>query len=167
MKINYYSIKFHFYCILDYFQFNFIHSHSHSTMNEKTGFKLIQKNIYMIFYLFWIYLIWLCFSHKFYSCNCSAKPPPPIKVVLIGPDSYVNSVLRCYVDQFSSKPPDWKNHLKFYIVPLIGNPNTTNISMGIGGSSNHTLARYLGTKVFFIDLELEKSRISEIDIFLF
>ncbi|EFX79929.1 hypothetical protein DAPPUDRAFT_304323 [Daphnia pulex] len=54
-------------------------------------------------------------------CNCSAKPPPAVKVVLMGPDSYVNSVLRCYVEQFSSKPPDWKNYLKFYIVPLVTN----------------------------------------------
>lgn len=68
----------------------------------------------------------------------------------MGPDSYVNSVLRCYVEQFSSKPPDWKNHLKFYIVPLVtgssslsggSNNNTGN---GMGGSNN-TLARYLAS----------------------
>jgi len=56
-------------------------------------------------------------------CNCSAKPPPAIKVVLMGSDSYVNAVLRCYVEQFSSKPPDWQNHLRFYIVPFGCGPN--------------------------------------------
>ncbi|XP_057370592.1 phosphofurin acidic cluster sorting protein 2-like isoform X3 [Daphnia carinata] len=81
-------------------------------------------------------------------CNCSAKPPPPIKVVLMGPDSYVNAVLRCYVEQFSSKPPDWKNYLKFYIVPLVTNSGSSagNNSSGIGtGGSNNTLSRYLAS----------------------
>ncbi|XP_032779314.2 phosphofurin acidic cluster sorting protein 2 isoform X3 [Daphnia magna] len=83
-------------------------------------------------------------------CNCSAKPPPPIKVVLMGPDSYVNAVLRCYVEQFSSKPPDWKNYLKFYIVPLVTNSGSAssggNNSSGIGtGGSNNTLSRYLAS----------------------
>ena len=86
------------------------------------------------------------------SCNCTAKPPPPVKVVLMGPDSYVNSVLRCYVEQFSSKPPDWKNYLKFYIVPLVTNAgggcsgSNNNSGNGIGtGGSNNTLARYLAS----------------------
>ena len=83
------------------------------------------------------------------SCNCSAKPPPPVKVVLMGGDSYVNSVIRSYVEQFSSKPSDWKNHLKFYIVPLCpvavaSSSSNSNSGIGIGGSS-HTLARYLAT----------------------
>ncbi len=73
----------------------------------------------------------------------------------MGPDSYVNSVLRCYVEQFSSKPPDWKNHLKFYIVPLVTNAmgggsssggSNNNSGNGIGtGGSNNTLARYLAS----------------------
>lgn len=87
------------------------------------------------------------------SCNCSAKPPPAIKVVLMGPDSYVNAVLRCYVEQFSSKPPDWKNYLKFYIVPLVTNSgsassggNNSYSGSGIGtGGSNNTLSRYLAS----------------------
>ena len=65
------------------------------------------------------------------SCNCSAKPPPAIKVVLMGSDSYVNAVLRCYVEQFSSKPPDWQNYLRFYVVPF--------------GSGPNALARYLAS----------------------
>jgi hypothetical protein len=66
------------------------------------------------------------------SRNSSAKQPPPIKVVLVGSDSYVNSILRSYVEQFSSKPPDWQNHIKFYIVPF--------------GSGPTTLARYLASQ---------------------
>ena len=67
----------------------------------------------------------------------------------MGPDSYVNSVLRCYVEQFSSKPPDWKNYLKFYIVPLVTNSGSsvgTNNNSGNGtGGSNNTLSRYLAS----------------------
>lgn len=67
----------------------------------------------------------------------------------MGPDSYVNSVLRCYVEQFSSKPPDWKSYLKFYIVPLVTNvagSTNNNSGSGIGtGGSNNTLARYLAS----------------------
>lgn len=68
----------------------------------------------------------------------------------MGPDSYVNSVLRCYVEQFSSKPQDWKSYLKFYIVPLVTNAGSTgsnnNSGNGIGtGGSNNTLARYLAS----------------------
>ncbi|KAJ9598930.1 hypothetical protein L9F63_026536, partial [Diploptera punctata] len=62
-------------------------------------------------------------------CNSNAKPPPPIKVLLAGSDSFVNSVLRNYVDQLSFKPPEWQNYIKFLIVPL----------------GNNTLARYLSS----------------------
>ena len=87
-----------------------------------------------------------------FSCYSSAKPPPPVKVLLVGPDSYVNSVLRAYVEQFSSKPPDWKNYLKFYVVPLVSNAGSNNNNSSANGSngigcsgSNHTLARYLAS----------------------
>ena len=49
----------------------------------------------------------------------------------MGSDSYVNAVLRCYVEQFSSKPPDWQNYLRFYVVPF--------------GSGPNALARYLAS----------------------
>lgn len=57
----------------------------------------------------------------FYSCNSSAKPPAPIKVVIAGGDSFVNAVLRHYVDLLSFRPPDWQNYLRFLIVPLGSN----------------------------------------------
>ncbi|XP_046750893.1 phosphofurin acidic cluster sorting protein 2 isoform X1 [Diprion similis] len=60
-------------------------------------------------------------------CNSSAKPPAPIKVVIAGGDSFVNAVLRHYVDLLSFRPPDWQNYLRFLVVPL----------------GSNTLARYL------------------------
>ncbi|XP_078673346.1 phosphofurin acidic cluster sorting protein 2-like isoform X25 [Branchiostoma floridae x Branchiostoma belcheri] len=62
-------------------------------------------------------------------CNFNSQQPTPIRVVLVGGESYVHAILRPYVDQFSQKPPDWQNHIKFYIVPLGG----------------HVLARYLAS----------------------
>lgn len=56
-----------------------------------------------------------------FSCNSSAKPPAPIKVVIAGGDGFVNAVLRHYVDLLSFKPPDWQNYLRFLIVPLGSN----------------------------------------------
>lgn len=53
-----------------------------------------------------------------FSCNSSAKPPAPIKVVIAGGDSFVNAVLRHYVDQLSFRP---QNYLKFFVVPLGSN----------------------------------------------
>ncbi|KMQ92818.1 phosphofurin acidic cluster sorting protein 2-like isoform x6 protein [Lasius niger] len=62
-------------------------------------------------------------------CNSSAKPPAPMKVVIAGGDSFINAVLRHYVDLLSFKPPDWQNYMKFLVVPL----------------GSNTLTRYLGS----------------------
>lgn len=51
-------------------------------------------------------------------CNSCPKPPPQMKLLLAGTDSYVNNVLRHYIDQLSSKPPDWISYIRFYIIPL-------------------------------------------------
>lgn len=56
-------------------------------------------------------------SHVF-SCNSNLKAPGPMKVVVVGSDLYISCVLRPYVDQFSSKPPDFQNHIRFLIIPL-------------------------------------------------
>jgi hypothetical protein len=55
------------------------------------------------------------------SCNSSAKPPTPIKVVTAGGDGFVNTVLRYYVDLLSFKSPDWQSYLRFFVVPLGSN----------------------------------------------
>ena len=41
-------------------------------------------------------------------------------MALVGSDSYINSVLVPYVDQFSAKSPDWQHYIKFLVVPLGG-----------------------------------------------
>ncbi|XP_011330273.1 phosphofurin acidic cluster sorting protein 2 isoform X2 [Ooceraea biroi] len=62
-------------------------------------------------------------------CNSSAKPPAPIKMIIAGGDSFINAVLRHYVDLLSFRPPDWQNYMKFLVVPL----------------GSNTLTRYLGS----------------------
>ncbi|XP_050531583.1 phosphofurin acidic cluster sorting protein 1 isoform X3 [Daktulosphaira vitifoliae] len=72
----------------------------------------------------------MCIINKIQKyCNSNPKPPSQMKILLAGSDSFVNYVLRQYVEQLSFKPPDWINFIKFYIIPL-----------GI-----NTLSRYLGT----------------------
>ncbi|XP_011642208.1 phosphofurin acidic cluster sorting protein 2 isoform X2 [Pogonomyrmex barbatus] len=61
-------------------------------------------------------------------CNSSAKPPAPIKVVIAGGDSFINAVLRHYVDLLSFRPPDWQNYMKFLVVPLGSNTLTRYLS---------------------------------------
>lgn len=51
-------------------------------------------------------------------CNSTAKPPATIKVLLLGGDWLQGSVLRHYVDLLGVRPPDWVNHLRFYMVPI-------------------------------------------------
>lgn len=38
--------------------------------------------------------------------------------MIAGGDSFVNTVLKHYVDLLSFKPPDWQNYLRFLVVPL-------------------------------------------------
>ncbi|KAL6439994.1 hypothetical protein ACFW04_002977 [Cataglyphis niger] len=61
-------------------------------------------------------------------CNSSAKPPAPIKVVIAGGDSFINAVLRHYVDLLSFRSPDWQNYMKFLVVPLGSNTLTRYLS---------------------------------------
>lgn len=51
-------------------------------------------------------------------CHTQTQSPPSVRVALIGSDTFINSVLRPYVEVFSSKPPDWQGYLKFFIIPL-------------------------------------------------
>ena len=53
-----------------------------------------------------------------YSCNTNSRPPPTIQVALAGGDSFANSVLRSYVEQFSAKSPDWQAYIKFFFIPF-------------------------------------------------
>lgn len=51
-------------------------------------------------------------------CNTKTQSPHLVKVALVGSDTFVNQVLRPYVELFSSKPPDWQGFIKFFIIPL-------------------------------------------------
>ncbi|XP_067680503.1 phosphofurin acidic cluster sorting protein 2-like isoform X3 [Haliotis asinina] len=51
-------------------------------------------------------------------CNSNSKSPSPIKVGVAGGDSYINSVLRPYVEQLSSKSHDWQTYTKFLVIPF-------------------------------------------------
>ena len=61
-------------------------------------------------------------------CNTNIAPPPVTRVGLVGGDSFLNSLLRPYVELFSGKPPDWQNHVLFYVIPL----GTNSVSKGLG-----------------------------------
>ena len=51
-------------------------------------------------------------------CNTNSRAPPPVRLALIGSDSFLNHLLRTYVDCLSNRPPDWQQYLKFYPIPL-------------------------------------------------
>ncbi|EDW84541.1 uncharacterized protein Dwil_GK13084, isoform A [Drosophila willistoni] len=53
-------------------------------------------------------------------CNSNAKPPHTVKVLLIGGDWLQGATLRHYVELLGVRPPDWLNHLRFYLVPIGG-----------------------------------------------
>ncbi|XP_017039818.1 phosphofurin acidic cluster sorting protein 2 isoform X2 [Drosophila ficusphila] len=53
-------------------------------------------------------------------CNSNAKPPHTVKVLLIGGDWLQGATLRHYVELMGVRPPDWLNHLRFYLVPVGG-----------------------------------------------
>jgi hypothetical protein len=52
------------------------------------------------------------------SCNSTAKPPSTVKVLLLGGDWLQGSVLRHYVELLGSRPSEWLNHIRFFIVPI-------------------------------------------------
>lgn len=60
-----------------------------------------------------------CLMNKIQKfCNCNSRAPQTIKVGILGHDSFFSSVLRLYVEHFSTKPSEWQAYVKFCIVPL-------------------------------------------------
>lgn len=53
-----------------------------------------------------------------YSHSKSASVSSPMKIAIVGGDSYVSSVLRPYVELFSTKSSDWLSNVRFLIVPF-------------------------------------------------
>jgi hypothetical protein len=60
--------------------------------------------------------------HKY--CNSCAKMGSFVKLVLIGGDTLIGWVIRPYVELLSSKPPEWLNYTRIYIIP-VGNCGVT------------------------------------------
>ena len=54
----------------------------------------------------------------------------------MGSDTFVNQVLRPYVELFSSKPPDWRGFIKFFIIPL-----------GV-----NTVSKHIGKSIFWFNI---------------
>ncbi|XP_015258567.1 PREDICTED: phosphofurin acidic cluster sorting protein 1-like [Cyprinodon variegatus] len=50
-------------------------------------------------------------------CNYNSQTPPTVKVGVAGDQSYLNTVLNCFVDQLANKTPDWLHYLCFLIIP--------------------------------------------------
>ncbi|XP_035494377.2 phosphofurin acidic cluster sorting protein 1-like isoform X2 [Scophthalmus maximus] len=55
-------------------------------------------------------------------CNCNSQTPPPVKVAVGGDQSYLSTVLGCFVEQLASKTPDWLNYVRFLVVPVGAHP---------------------------------------------
>uniref|UniRef100_A0A8D3DJ34 Phosphofurin acidic cluster sorting protein 1-like n=1 Tax=Scophthalmus maximus TaxID=52904 RepID=A0A8D3DJ34_SCOMX len=66
----------------------------------------------------------LCLSVclSFCLCNCNSQTPPPVKVAVGGDQSYLSTVLGCFVEQLASKTPDWLNYVRFLVVPVGAHP---------------------------------------------
>ncbi|KAA0712530.1 Phosphofurin acidic cluster sorting protein 1 [Triplophysa tibetana] len=61
-------------------------------------------------------------------CNCNAQTPPTIKVAVVGDQSYLTVVLRCFVEQLANKTPDWLSYIRFLVIPVGCHPLAKYIS---------------------------------------
>ncbi|XP_061462588.1 phosphofurin acidic cluster sorting protein 1 isoform X3 [Rhineura floridana] len=62
-------------------------------------------------------------------CNCNSSMPRPVKVVSVGGQSYLSSILRFFMKQLANKTSDWLGYMKFLIIPL----------------GSHPVAKYMGS----------------------
>ncbi|XP_056657280.1 phosphofurin acidic cluster sorting protein 1 isoform X1 [Monodelphis domestica] len=62
-------------------------------------------------------------------CNCNSSMPRPVKVVAVGGQSYLSSILRFFVKALANKTSDWLGYMRFLIVPL----------------GSHPVAKYMGS----------------------
>jgi len=51
-------------------------------------------------------------------CNKHSTAPHPMRICIIGPENYLNAVLRSYVDHFSLKSAEFQSYVRFLIVPI-------------------------------------------------
>jgi len=68
--------------------------------------------------------------HKYCSKNTPGTQAQslPIKLAVVGGDSYISSVLRPYIELFSSKSPEWLGYIRFLIVPFSCSVVSKNLS---------------------------------------
>ncbi|XP_035814079.2 phosphofurin acidic cluster sorting protein 1-like isoform X1 [Amphiprion ocellaris] len=51
-------------------------------------------------------------------CNCNSQTPPTVKVAVGGDQTYLSTVLCCFVEQLASKTPDWLSYVRILIIPV-------------------------------------------------
>uniref|UniRef100_A0A8C7FAJ2 Si:ch211-126j24.1 n=1 Tax=Oncorhynchus kisutch TaxID=8019 RepID=A0A8C7FAJ2_ONCKI len=61
-------------------------------------------------------------------CNCNAQTPPTIKVAVAGDQSYLSTILRCFVEQLANKTPDWLSYIRFLVIPVGTHPLAKHMS---------------------------------------
>jgi hypothetical protein len=93
-------------------------------------------------------------------CNTKTQNPHLVKVALVGSDTFVNQVLRPYVELFSSKPPDWQGFIKFFIIPL--GVNTVSKHIGTQDPIYASLFLHESWKELLEMAEPGKAEVSEI-----
>nr|XP_046185590.1 phosphofurin acidic cluster sorting protein 1-like isoform X2 [Oncorhynchus gorbuscha] len=72
-------------------------------------------------------------------CNCNSSMPRPVKVAVVGSQSYLGAILQFFVTQLASKTSDWLNHLRFLVVPLGSHP----VAKHLGAIDNRYSSAFL------------------------
>lgn len=72
-------------------------------------------------------------------CNCNSSMPRPVKVAVVGGQSYLGSVLQFFVTQLANKTSDWLNHIRFLVIPLGSHP----VAKHLGALDNRYSASFL------------------------
>ncbi|RXN21296.1 phosphofurin acidic cluster sorting 1 [Labeo rohita] len=68
-------------------------------------------------------------------CNCNSSMPRPVKVAVVGGQSYLGSVLQFFVTQLANKTSDWLNHIRFLVVPLDSVDVAARVAQYISGAA--------------------------------
>uniref|UniRef100_A0A8K9WZF3 Phosphofurin acidic cluster sorting protein 1 n=1 Tax=Oncorhynchus mykiss TaxID=8022 RepID=A0A8K9WZF3_ONCMY len=72
-------------------------------------------------------------------CNCNSSMPRPVKVAVVGSQSYLSAILQFFVTQLASKTSDWLSHLRFLVVPLGCHP----VAKHLGALDNRYSSAFL------------------------
>ncbi|XP_017574550.1 phosphofurin acidic cluster sorting protein 1-like isoform X1 [Pygocentrus nattereri] len=72
-------------------------------------------------------------------CNCNSSMPRPVKVAVVGAQSYLGAILQFFVSQLANKTSDWLNHMRFLVVPLGSHP----VAKHLGALDNRYSSAFL------------------------